>query len=105
MKKFIYSLVASLMFSFSIQAQNVYPEQLEMDASQKEKFEMIEKSRKESMMSIDGLRKTNSDSYTKQRDRIMYDSDMKIKAILNEQQWSIYERIIKQRDELLRKIR
>ena len=105
MKKIIYSLIACFFLTIGLQAQSSESTELSLKEVQKEKYLAIEKDRKQAMLSIESLRKSDSDSYAQRRDKIMYDADMKIKAILNQEQWAAYERLIKQRSELFKKIK
>jgi len=105
MKKIIYSLIACFFLTVGLQAQSSQSSELSLEEVQMEKFATIENDRKRAMLSIESLRKSDSDSYAQRRDKIMYDADMKIKAILNQEQWAAYERLIQQRNDLFKKIK
>ena len=105
MKKFVYSLIVCFFFSLGLQGQSADTNQLQLDDTQKEQFMTIEKERKNAMMSIESLRKSNADSYATKRNQIMTNADNKIKAILNQEQWAMYERIIKERNDLYKKLK
>jgi hypothetical protein len=105
MKKLIYSLIACFFLTTGLQAQNAQSTELNLQEVQKEKYLTIENDRKQAMLNIESLRKSNSDTYAQKRDKIMHNADMKIKAILDQEQWAVYERLIKQRNELLNKIK
>lgn len=104
MKKIIYSLIACFFLTVGLPAQSSQSSELSLEEVQMEKFSAIEKDRKQAMLGIESLRKSNSDSYAQKRDKIMYDADMKIKALLNQEQWAVYERLIQQRNDLFKKI-
>ena len=105
MKKIIYSLMTCVFLTLGLQAQSSDSNQLQLTESQQEQFLLIENQRKQAMMSIEPLLKKNSDSYHSRRAQIMNEADLKVKALLNKEQWGVYERIIKQRNDLYRKLK
>lgn len=104
MKKIIYSLLASVLISLGVSAQSNYSEELGLTKEQSESYQTIQKELKQSLLAIENLRRSSSSQYAEKREAIYKNIDKKIKSILNDKQWAMYDRLRQQRDDALRKI-
>lgn len=101
MKKLITLCLLFIMILSQGFGQSNPSEELKLTESQQAQYLQIQNDQKEQMTAIASLRSSDPDKYYAQRNEIFEASDKKMKALFNETQWDVYDKLRKQRNSLL----